>query len=407
MNVALGVGGGIAAYKAAELARALMERGLSVEVVMTSAAEQFVRPLTFAALTGRKVLTNLFSAASAEDTLASAIEHIRLAQENRALVIAPATADLLAKLAHGLADDLLTTMYLAFTGQVVLAPAMNVNMWNHAATRENLRILRERGHMVIEPEEGVLACGMVGPGRLAEPQQIADAVLNAISGADRARDLGGETILITAGPTQEPLDAVRYITNRSSGKMGYALAEEARARGARVVLISGPVDLAEPGGVEVEKVRTASEMRQAVMKHLEESTMIIKAAAVADYHRANPPKQKEKKTAARLSLELDPTPDILAELGKKKGDRILVGFAAETENLVGEAKRKLESKNCDMIVANLVSQSGIGFDADENEVTIVTRAGGALAVPRAAKRAIARRIFDEMLKLRLALHAAQ
>jgi len=407
VNVALGVGGGIAAYKAAELARALMERGLSVEVVMTSAAEQFVRPLTFAALTGRKVLTNLFSAASAEDTLASAIEHIRLAQENRALVIAPATADLLAKLAHGLADDLLTTMYLAFTGQVVLAPAMNVNMWNHAATRENLRILRERGHMVIEPEEGVLACGMVGPGRLAEPQQIADAVLNAISGADRARDLGGETILITAGPTQEPLDAVRYITNRSSGKMGYALAEEARARGARVVLISGPVDLAEPGGVEVEKVRTASEMRQAVMKHLEESTMIIKAAAVADYHRANPPKQKEKKTAARLSLELDPTPDILAELGKKKGDRILVGFAAETENLVGEAKRKLESKNCDMIVANLVSQSGIGFDADENEVTIVTRAGGALAVPRAAKRAIARRIFDEMLKLRLALHAAQ
>ena len=410
MNVALGVGGGIAAYKAAELARALMERGMTVEVVMTPAAEQFVRPLTFAALTGRKVLTNLFSAASAEDTLSSAIEHIRLAQENQILVVAPATADLLAKFAHGLADDLLTTMYLAFTGRVVVAPAMNTNMWNHPATRENLRILRERGHLVIQPEEGVLACGMVGPGRLAEPERIADAVANAIgqnAPSSRAHDLEGETILITAGPTQEPLDAVRYITNRSSGKMGYALAEEAQARGARVVLISGPVDLAEPRGMEVERVRTALEMRQAVMKHLDESSMIIKAAAVADYHRANPPKQKEKKTAARLSLELDPTPDILAELGKKKGDRLLVGFAAETENLTAEAKRKLETKNCDMIVANLVSQEGIGFDSDQNEVTIVTRAGAPIVVPRAAKREVARRIFDEMLKLRLALHAAQ
>lgn len=418
-NVALGVGGGIAAYKAAELARALMERGFAVEVIMTGAAEQFVRPLTFAALTGRKVQTNLFSAASAEDTLSSAIEHIRLAQENQILVIAPATADLLAKLAHGLADDLLTTMYLAFTGTVVLAPAMNTNMWNHPATRENLRILADRGHIVVEPDEGMLACGMVGPGRLAEPERIAEAVLNAAGRPDVAsaplRDLEGELVLITAGPTQEPLDAVRYITNRSSGKMGYALAEEAQSRGAHVVLVSGPVNLAAPRGVELERVQTASEMRQAVMKHLDESTMIVKAAAVADYHRANPPAKKEKKTAARLSLELDPTPDILAELGKRKGDRLLVGFAAETDNLIAEARRKLETKNCDMIVANLVAAHGanqgaeeaVGFDSDDNEVVLVTRSGDWIPVNRAPKRLIARRIFDEMIKLRLVLHAGK
>jgi len=427
INVALGVGGGIAAYKAAELTRALMERGFAVEVVMTGAAEQFVRPLTFAALTGRKVQTNLFSAASPEDTLSSAIEHIRLAQENQILVIAPATADLLAKFAHGLADDLLTTMYLAFTGPVILAPAMNTNMWNHPATRENLRILAERGHVVVEPDEGLLACGMVGPGRLAEPDRIATVVAGVAASSLRnvggspdvasppLRDLEGEVVLITAGPTQEPLDAVRYITNRSSGKMGYALAEEAQARGAHVVLVSGPVNLTSPRGVEIERVRTAGEMRLAVMKHLGESTMIVKAAAVADYHRANPPAKKEKKTAARLSLELDPTPDILAELGKKKGDRLLVGFAAETDNLIAEARRKLETKNCDMIVANLVAtpdaaqgtDESVGFDSDENEVVLVTRSGESIPVRRAPKRAIARRIFDEMIKLRLVLHAGK
>jgi phosphopantothenoylcysteine decarboxylase/phosphopantothenate--cysteine ligase len=418
MNVALGVGGGIAAYKAAELARALMERGFNVQVIMTRAAEEFVRPLTFAALTGRKVLTSLFSAASAEDTLSSAVEHIRVAQEHEILVVAPATADLLAKLAHGLADDFLTTTYLAFTGRVLLAPAMNTNMWNHPATRENLRILRDRGHVIVEPDEGVLACGMVGPGRLAEPEKIADAVVelrdalrDVSAGAPKAvrpepvkRDLEGETVLLTAGPTQEPLDAVRYLTNRSSGKMGYALAAAARDRGARVILVSGPVHIEEPQGVEVVHVRTAIEMRQAVMDHLDEATMIIKAAAVADYHRANPPKQKVKKTAARMSLELDPTPDILAEVGRKKGDRLLVGFAAETENLIEEARRKLESKNCDMVVANLVSQEGTGFESDENEVVLVLSTGEIIPVKRAAKTAIAHRIFDEMIKLRLALH---
>jgi len=408
MNVALGVGGGIAAYKAAELARALMGRGFSVQVVMTGAAEEFIRPLTFAALTGRKVLSSLFSAGSAEETLSSAIEHIRLAQENEILVVAPATADLMAKFAHGLADDLLTTMYLAFTGRVVLAPAMNTNMWEHPATRENLRVLRERGHLIVEPDEGALACGMVGPGRLAEPDVIADAVANLIKSSGNVRqDLDGETVLVTAGPTQEPLDPVRYLTNRSSGKMGYALAEEAHSRGASVILVSGPVHLPEPRGITVIPVRTASEMRKAVMDHLPESTVIIKAAAVSDYHRANPPRQKVKKTAARLSLELDPTPDILAEVGKKKGDRMLIGFAAETENLVEEARRKLEGKNCDMVVANLVSQEGTGFESDENEVVLVLRTGESIPVERAPKRAIAQRIFDEVIKLRLALHASQ
>jgi len=406
-NVALGVGGGIAAYKAAELARALMERGFSVQVVMTRSAEEFVRPLTFAALTGRKVITRLFGDASPEDTLDSAIEHIRVAQENHILVIAPATADLLAKLAHGLADDFLTTTYLAFTGPVVLAPAMNTHMWNHPATQENLRILRERGHVIVEPDEGILACGMVGPGRLAEPEVIAQAVVAAAQRPGSKQDLEGETVLITAGPTQEPLDPVRYLSNRSSGKMGYALAEAAAARGARVILISGPVTLAPPPRAELIPVRTAADMRQAVMDHLEQSTMIIKAAAVADYHRTNLPQQKVKKTAARLSLELDPTPDILAELSRKKGDRLLVGFAAETENLIEEARRKLQSKNCDMVVANLVSQQGIGFESDDNEVTLVLRTGETIPVQRASKSVIAHRIFDEMIKLRLALHSSQ
>lgn len=416
MNVALGVGGGIAAYKAAELARALMERGFAVDVVMTRAATEFVAPLTFAALTGRKVHTNLFSAASAEATLSSAIDHIRLAQENQLLVIAPATADLIAKLALGLADDLLTTMYLAFIGPVVIAPAMNTNMWDHPATRANLQTLRGRGHVIVEPGDGMLACGMVGPGRLAEAETIAAAVAEAfIDSGNRpkqVRDLEGETVLITAGPTQEPIDGVRYISNRSSGKMGYALAEEAAARGAHVVLVSGPVQLKPPPGVDLISVRTALEMHKAVFDQLKDSTIVIKAAAVADYHVPKAPAQKVKKTAARMSLELEPTPDILADLGKNKGDRLLVGFAAETEDLVEEARRKLRQKNCDMIVGNLVSQAdgardAAGFEADDNEVVLVTRTGETIPISRAPKREIARRILDQMIHLRLALHAAR
>jgi phosphopantothenoylcysteine decarboxylase / phosphopantothenate---cysteine ligase len=404
MNVVLGVGGGIAAYKSAELARALMERGMRVQVVMTRAACEFITPLTFASLTGRKVITGLFSSASPEETLSSAIEHIGVAQENEILVIAPATADLLARLAHGLADDFLTTLYLAFTGRVVLAPAMNNNMWLHPATQENLAVLRQRGHIIVEPEEGLLACGTTGPGRLAEPNRIADAVAGL---SFHARDLEGETVLITAGPTQEPLDPVRYISNRSSGKMGYALAEAAAERGAQVILVSGPVQLREPRGVRVVHVRTAREMHDAVMAHLSEAGIILKAAAVADYHLSQVPRNKIKKTAMRMSMDLDPTPDILAELGQKKGDRLLIGFAAETENLVESARQKLESKNCDMVVANLVNQEATGFESDENEVVLVLRTGKTIPLSRAPKREIADRIFDQVLKLRLALHAAQ
>jgi len=404
MNAVLGVGGGIAAYKAAELARALMERGLRVQVVMTAAARQFVTPLTFAALTGRKVITDLFASGSAEDTLASAIEHIAVAQDNQVLVVAPATADLIARLARGHADDFLTTLYLAFTGKVAIAPAMNVNMWQHPATQENVEALRQRGHTIVEPEEGMLACGMTGPGRLAEPARIANIVAGMLM---RKHDLEGETVLITAGPTQEPLDPVRFISNRSSGRMGYALAEAASERGAKVILVAGPVQLPDPPGITVAHVRTALEMRAAVMDRLAQSTIVIKSAAVADYHLSEVPQHKLKKTATRMSLELDPTPDILAEVGQKKGDRLLIGFAAETDKLVDEARRKLLSKNCDMVVGNLVGQEGTGFESDQNEVVLVLRTGESIPLSRAPKREIADRIFDQVLKLRLALHAAQ
>jgi phosphopantothenoylcysteine decarboxylase/phosphopantothenate--cysteine ligase len=275
---------------------------------------------------------------------------------------------------------------------------MNTNMWNHPATLANLATLRNRGHVIVEPESGELACGMVGPGRLAEKDLIADAVMAALTPI--ARDLAGETVLVTAGPTKELLDPVRYISNRSSGKMGYAIAANARARGARVILVSGPVTLSAPDGVEVVSVRSALEMRDAVMARLEESTIIIKSAAVADYHRAEVPTQKVKKTGAHLSIDLAPTPDILAECGKKKGSRLLIGFAAETENLLAYARQKLESKNCDMVVANLVSNEGVGFEADDNEVTLVLRSGEAVPVAKASKTAIASRIMDQVVRLR-------
>ncbi len=397
MRVILGVGGGIAAYKAAELARLLMQEGHQVQAVMTAAAQEFIQPLTFAALTGRKVLTDLFA-------IESAIEHISVAQEHDLLAIAPATADLMARMAHGQADDFLTTLYLAFTGPVVIAPSMNVNMWYHAATQANLDDLRKRGHRIVEPGSGYLACGMTGPGRLAEPAEIHAAIDFVMQ---KRRDLEGETVLITAGPTQEPLDPVRYISNRSSGKMGYALAEEAASRGARVILVSGPVHLHPPANVEVVHVRTAAEMREKVFEHLNGADIVIKSAAVADFHLSRVPDQKVKKTAARISLELDPTPDILAELGRKKGDRLLIGFAAETQSLQQEARRKLESKNCDMVVGNLVGEgTDSGFESEQNEVVLVTRTGETIALPRASKREIAGQILDQAMKLRLALHAA-
>ncbi len=404
MHVVLGVGGGIAAYKSAELVRALQQRGHDVQVVMTHAAAEFIQPLTFAALTGRKVITGLFSQSGGEETLSSAVEHIAMARDNDVLVVAPATADLLARFAHGLADDFLTTLYLAFTGKVVLAPAMNTAMWEHPATKANLDLLRERGCTVVDPDEGWLACGTLGAGRLPDPVRIAEHVESVTR---RKQDLTSESILVTAGPTQEALDPVRYVSNRSSGKMGYAIAQAAAERGARVVLISGPVNIPAPPRVEVVPVRTAQEMRRAVLEHLEEASIIIKSAAVADYYVANVPQQKLKKTATRLSLELDPTPDILAEIGQRKGDRLLIGFAAETENLLDEARRKMVAKHCDMLVANLVNRDGLGFEADRNEVEIIARSGQTVHAGPADKKEIAERILDQVATLRLSLRAVE
>jgi phosphopantothenoylcysteine decarboxylase/phosphopantothenate--cysteine ligase len=402
MRIVVGVGGGIAAYKAAELVRALSQRGHDVQVVMTKGAQEFIQPLTFAALTGRKVITGLFSQSSSQDTLSSAVEHIAVAKDNELLVVAPATADLLAKFAVGLADDFLSTLYLAFTGKVVLSPAMNTAMWEHPATQANLETLRKRGCSIVDPDEGWLACGVTGTGRLPDPVRIADHVDML---AHTKTDFTGEVVLVTAGPTQEALDPVRYISNRSSGKMGYALAAAAARRGARVILISGPVNLPVPPHVQIISIKTAQEMRNAVFAHLEETTIILKSAAVADYYVAHIPEQKRKKTATRLSLELDPTPDILAELGQKKGDRLLIGFAAETENLMEEARRKMNIKKCDMLVANLVNTSGLGFESDRNEVEILSRSGQTVHAGPADKNEIAERILDQVAMLRLNLRA--
>ena len=403
MRIVLGVGGGIAAYKAAELARCLVRQGHQVSVVLTRAAQEFVTPLTLASLTGRKVITGMFEAASPEAMLSSAVEHIAVAQENDLLVIAPATANLLAELAHGLAPDFLTTLYLAFRGPVILAPAMNTNMWEHEATRANLDTLRRRGHVVVDPDEGFLACGTHGAGRLADNDGILDAVAKALR--TPLHDLAGETFLITAGPTQEPIDPVRYLSNRSSGKMGYALAEAALSRGASVTLVSGPVSLAPPPGANMVRVRTAEEMRTAVFDNLESATVVVKCAAVADFRPATTAVEKIKKTGARATLTLEPTVDILEELGRNKGSRILVGFAAETSNLREYATRKLESKNCDMIVANLVGPGAAGedraFETDDNEVELALRGGEFIAIGRASKRAIADRILDQIAALKL------
>ncbi|HEX4158102.1 MAG TPA: bifunctional phosphopantothenoylcysteine decarboxylase/phosphopantothenate--cysteine ligase CoaBC [Rhizomicrobium sp.] len=404
MRIALGVGGGIAAYKAAELARLLQQDSHDVQVVMTASAREFIQPLTFASLTGRKVITALFSAETPAETLSSAVEHIAVAQENDLLVVAPATADRIAKFATGIADDFLSTLYLAFRGPVVIAPAMNSAMWEHPATQANIATLRARGCAIIEPEEGWLACGTTGPGRLAEPARIAEFVASVARGK---RDFEGESFLITAGPTQEAIDPVRYISNRSSGKMGYALAEAAVYRGAHVVLVSGPVHLAVPRAVRLIPVRTAIEMQQAVFDNLDGASIIIKTAAVADYYIAEVPQHKLKKTAMRLSLELDPTPDILAEVGRRKGDRILVGFAAETQNLLEESRRKMVLKNCDMLVGNLINQEGIGFDSDNNEVEIVTRTGATVHAGPGAKSEIANRILDQIAMLRLSVRSGE
>ncbi len=395
MKIALGVSGGIAAYKAAELVRQLQDRGVRVQVVMTAAAQEFVRPLTFAALSGEKVITDLFGAGAEQPNIDSAVEHIAVAQSIDALVVAPATADVLAKFAQGIANDFLSTLYLATTAPVVVAPAMNVNMWEHPATRANVETLKQRGVRVVEPDAGYLACGMTGPGRLAANETIVAAVMQALGAA---QDLAGETVLITAGPTREPIDPVRYIGNRSSGRMGYTLAEAALRRGARVVLVSGPTALQAPGAAEMVAVETTEEMRQAVLSRLGDATIIIKAAAVADYKPKQRSQQKIKRKGA-LSLELEPTSDILAEVASKRSSQIVVGFAAETENVIENARRKLASKAVDAIVVNDVSRKEIGMDSERNAVTIITPAE-TIDVPETTKWEVAHRVLDAVVRIK-------
>ena len=396
MKVALGVAGGIAAYKAAEIVRLLQERGIRVQVVMTEAAQEFIKPLTFAALSGEKVITGMFAGSGTEQpNIDSAIEHIAVAQSIDALLVAPATADVLAKFAQGIANDFLSTLYLATTAPVVLAPAMNVNMWNHPAMRSNLDILRKRGVRIVEPGEGYLACGMTGPGRLAENEAIVAAAMEALGAS---QELTGETVLITAGPTREKIDPVRYLTNRSSGRMGYALAEAALRRGARVLLVSGPAALTPPDAAEITRVESAEQMREAVLKLLPQATIVIKTAAVSDYRPKHTASQKIKGKGA-LTLELEPTTDILAEIARKKDSQIIIGFAAETENALENARQKLSSKTLDAIVANDVSREGVGFDSDRNAVTIITH-DDVIEVPESTKWEVAQRVLDEIVRLR-------
>jgi phosphopantothenoylcysteine decarboxylase/phosphopantothenate--cysteine ligase len=395
MKIALGVSGGIAAYKAAEIVRLLQDRGVRVQVIMTRAAQEFVRPLTFAALSGEKVITDLFGGEAETPNLDSAVEHIAVAQSIDALVVVPATADVLAKFAGGLATDFLTTTFLATKAPVVVAPAMNVNMWEHPATQANLAVLHGRGVRIVEPGAGYLACGMTGPGRLAANEAIVGAVLETLGAA---QDLAGRTVLITAGPTREKIDPVRYLTNRSSGRMGYALAEMALRRGARVLLVAGPVAIAPPAGVEVTRVETAAEMREAALRLLPESQLVIMAAAVGDY-RAKAPSEQKIKRKGPMTLELEPNLDILEELARRKTNQVMVGFAAETENVLENARKKLTSKALDAIVVNDVSREGIGFDSERNAVTILTHAD-VFEVPEMSKRDVAQRVLDAVTGLR-------
>ena len=400
MRVTVGVSGGIAAYKAAELVRALQRQALDVHVVMTAAAVRFIQPLTFASLTGHNVVTSLWEEAGSDSDAAPAeqngIEHIGEAQWAEALVVAPATANILAKFAHGIADDFLTTMYLATRAPVLVAPAMNVNMWEHPATQANLEILRQRGVRVVEPGTGSLACGMVGAGRMAEPEAIADAVLNALG---RRHDLAGEVVLVTAGGTREALDPVRFIGNRSSGKMGYALADAAQSRGAKVILISGPSALHPPAHCEVLKVTTAEQMRNAVLARMDESTLIIKAAAVADYRPVLVSDQKLKRSGP-ITLELAPTEDILAEVvRRRRPGQLIIGFAAETSNVLDNGRAKLLRKGADAIVVNPVSGDGVGIEADTNAATFLTLTTS-IELPELPKRNLADRILDEIVTLR-------
>ena len=390
-KIVLGVTGGIAAYKSCELVRALVREGASVEVVMTKNAMEFVTPLTLQTLSGNKVATRPF-----DPVWESEIGHISLADRADLVVIAPATASFIGKMASGIADSLLATLVLATLAPVIVCPAMNVNMYNNVAVQENIRKLKERGVTIVEPSEGFLACGWEGRGRLPETEDIMSEVEFALTPKDMAR----EKVLVTAGATREYIDPVRFISNPSSGKMGYALAGEARMRGAEVVLISGKSPLTPPKGVTFVGVESADDMYAAVMQHLGWSTLVIKAAAVGDYAPESKAGVKIKKTGGELNLKLRRTRDILKEIGERKKQQIVVGFAAETEDLMTNAAVKLREKNADMIVANNVGAPGAGFEADTNEVHLLFASGAIEELPLAPKKEIAKIIFDRISGLR-------
>ncbi len=393
-QIVLGVTGSIAAYKAVLLLRELTARGAEVTVVMSANAEHFVGALTFRTLSGRPVLSSLFDPQSEE-----AVEHVALAERADAFVVAPATANLLAKAAHGIADDFLTTLLLATRCPVLMAPAMDGGMWDHAAVQANVETLRERGVTVLEPEAGALASGLSGRGRLPEVPTLVEAVERALT---PQRDLAGERVLVTSGPTREPIDPVRYLSNRSSGKMGHAVASAALRRGAEVVLISGPTTLQPPPGAVYVPVQTAEEMREASLQHLASASVVIKAAAVADYRVERPSATKIKSGGKDegLTLSLVANPDILKELAQRKGGAFLVGFAAETNDVRKHAAEKLRAKGVDLLVVNDVSQQGIGFDAEDNQVLLLDRWGGTLELPRMSKLEVAHAILDRVLALR-------
>jgi phosphopantothenoylcysteine decarboxylase/phosphopantothenate--cysteine ligase len=400
MKVTVGVSGGIAAYKSAELVRALQKHALDVHVVMTHAAQQFVQPLTFAALTGHKVITGMWGSPGEPAGDVSSIEHMDAAQTTDALVVCPATADILAKFAHGIADDFLSTLYLATTAPVIVAPAMNVNMWQHPATQTNLETLANRNVRIVSPESGYLACGMTGAGRLAEVDRIVEAVLSVLH---HRNDLAGETVIVTAGGTREALDPVRFLGNRSSGKMGYAIAEAAQKRGARVILVTAPTSLRPPADCEVVPVTTTEEMRQAVITRLDQATIVIKSAAVADYRPRVQADQKLRRGGA-LTMEFEPTGDILREVVERRRPGMLViGFAAETEDALAHGREKLMRKGADAIVLNDVSREGVGFDSDRNAVTFLTR-DRSIELPEMTKRELADHLLDEILALRRPRH---
>lgn len=392
--IALGVSGGISAYKAVEVCRGLQRHGHDVVAILTHSAARFVGPVTFEAITRRRVIGDQWEPGANAD-----IEHISIATESALLLVAPATAHVIARFAHGLADDFLTSTYLATTAPVLIAPAMNTNMLAHPATQANLATLRARGVHVVEPGEGFLACGWTGKGRLAEPEEIVAA---AVAVLQPAQSLAGRTLLVSAGPTYEDLDPVRYLGNRSSGRMGMAIAEEAARRGARVVLVLGPTTVAPPGGVQVVRVRSAAEMHHAVFAEAERADAIVMAAAVADYTPAGgAAAQKVAKEEGDLGLRLVRTRDILADLGAWRGDRrrpVLVGFAAETTDVVAKARAKLARKRADLIVANDVSRADAGFEVATNAATLVA-ADGEQDVPLQAKSAVAARILDQVQTL--------